>query len=461
MSDMQRVIDLLTVGEELFWQPTRIVQPDPWTGHIAIAFWLVKVVRPSTFVELGTHTGNSYSAFCQAIAELRLSARAFAVDTWKGDEHSGQYGEEVFTDVHRFNDSLYANFSTLLRTTFDDARRYFAANSVDLLHIGGTHSYEAVRHDFDCWRDTLSNRGVAVFHDTNVRERDFGVWKVWQELAAQYPSFEFFHSNGLGILGVGVEQEPALRQLFEIGYHSADAAVARRIFSARGETFRWQARVLHDLSRIQALTEDHRRLSESYERASAVASGLQETLRVRDSALQEKKQALLRMEERLREQQEMISKLDHELLQLKGAQEQLQRLEESIKRKNAEAHRRKDMICGIQGMLLRQNFTNRLCIDEKETEIGRLTSALGSLQQERERAHEEARMEQYAACKAVHDMYLMSTSWRLTSPLRLAASVLLRKARHPSPLELKSATCLHREVCNAISRGIDGRGCGY
>jgi O-antigen biosynthesis protein len=372
ISDMQRVMDTFAVGEELLWQPARLAQPGPWIGHIAIGFWLVKVLRPTMFVELGTHTGNSYSAFCQAIAELGLPARAFAVDTWKGDEHSGIYGEEVFADLQRFNDCQYANFSTLLRTTFDDARSHFGVSSIDLLHIDGMHSYETVRHDFDYWRDALSERGVVVFHDTNVREGDFGVWKAWQELTAQYPSFEFFHSNGLGILGVGAEQPPALRQLFETDRHSANAALVRRMFSARGDTFRWRVRVLDHRYRIEALTDEQQRLSEAFERSRAAIGELQETIGTRDAALQENIQELLRLREQLREREEMILTRDQELLRM---QEQLRRLDEAIKLKEAEARRQEEGTVEHQATLARQS----------EAEIGRLTTALASLQQKSER----------------------------------------------------------------------------
>jgi hypothetical protein len=87
--------------------------------------------------------------------------------------------------------------------TFDDALAYIPDASVDLLHIDGFHTYEAVRHDFESWQHKLSDSAVVLFHDTNVREGDFGVWRLWEELSSQFPRFEFPHGHGLGILAVG------------------------------------------------------------------------------------------------------------------------------------------------------------------------------------------------------------------------------------------------------------------
>ena len=120
----------------------------------------------------------SYSAFCEAVQRTRLDCRCLAVDTWEGDEHAGFYGEEIYADLRRFHDARYAGFSDLMRCTFDAALAYVPDNSVDLLHIDGLHTYDAVRGDFERWRPKLTDRAVVLFHDTNVREREFGIWPL-------------------------------------------------------------------------------------------------------------------------------------------------------------------------------------------------------------------------------------------------------------------------------------------
>src|SRR4051812_5901464 len=69
--------------------PHMVSDTSRWLGHVPFAFALVQMARPQSIVELGTHKGDSYLAFCQAVAALGLNTQCAAVDTWQGDRHSG------------------------------------------------------------------------------------------------------------------------------------------------------------------------------------------------------------------------------------------------------------------------------------------------------------------------------------------------------------------------------------
>jgi hypothetical protein len=184
--------------------PSSLQQPDSWVGHIPFANWLTNAAKPDVFVELGTHSGNSYFAFCQSIQEAGLPTKAYAVDTWAGDEHAGFYGKEVFDYVERTNKG-YEHFSTLIRKTFEEAADMFPEKSIDLLHIDGLHTYDAVSKDFNTWLPKMSDRGIVILHDTYVFRHDFGVHKLFKELSTKYDSMSFLHSHGLGVLRIGAE----------------------------------------------------------------------------------------------------------------------------------------------------------------------------------------------------------------------------------------------------------------
>jgi hypothetical protein len=226
-----------------FLEPHHLTHPAPWAGHIPFAAWLVTVQQPHSLVELGTYSGISYLAFCQAIQEQRLPTKAYAVDTWEGDAHAGAYDETIHQSLKRAHDPHYTGFSNLLRMTFDEALAKFADGSVDLLHIDGLHTYEAVKHDFDTWLPKLSERGVVLFHDTNVYRDDFGVHRLWAELSDRYPSLHFPHSNGLGVLLVGLQQPPDLLALCAPA-HSDVQDVARTLFGRLGARLERKADVL-------------------------------------------------------------------------------------------------------------------------------------------------------------------------------------------------------------------------
>ncbi|MGG2026774.1 class I SAM-dependent methyltransferase [Gottfriedia sp. S16(2024)] len=180
-------------------KPT-IRQHSAWKGHAKFAYDLVQFVKPKKIVELGTHFGFSFFCFCQSVKDHNLSCECFAVDTWQGDLHSGLYSNEVFDTVREVVQKHYQKEAKMLRNSFDEAIKNFEDHTIDILHIDGFHTFEAVLHDYTTWLSKVSKEGIVLIHDTEVRIQDFGVYKFWEGIKQQLPSFEFTHSHGLGVL---------------------------------------------------------------------------------------------------------------------------------------------------------------------------------------------------------------------------------------------------------------------
>jgi len=220
-----------------YWVPDRLSGPDTWVGHIPFAFWTIQSLRPRILVELGTGIGNSYLAFCQAIERLRMGTFCYALSSWRGDALAGVCADTLYQDLSSYHDPKYGRFSRLVRVPLDEAGEQFADSSIDLLHIVGLQTYASARQVFEIWRQKMSDRGVVLFHHTNVREQGFGVWQLWEELIPHYPGFLFLHSNGLGVLGVGQNLSEPFRDLLRTVQTPEGLDALRQTYARLGEPF--------------------------------------------------------------------------------------------------------------------------------------------------------------------------------------------------------------------------------
>lgn len=298
----------LPVGRMALMTPEFVSHMSAWNEHIPFAFWLVEHLRPVSIVELGVHTGLSYSAFCQAVKVLQLECKCLGIDTFEGDPHAGVYGPEILQELKSHHDPLYSGFSTLIQGTFDNALERVADRSVDLLHIDGTHFYESVKDDFEKWLPKVSIRGVVIFHDTQETDRGFGVHRLWSELIQRYPSFEFHHGHGLGVLGVGEDLAPDVRAFLSAS--DADRSALRQLFYGLGSRLTLElqaaeasplrdamAKMSHAIATLEndaaaarlvldAATEKRAELSRSLDEALSRLKGAEETIhQLRISAL--------------------------------------------------------------------------------------------------------------------------------------------------------------------------------
>jgi hypothetical protein len=233
-----------------YWQPAHVVT-SAWLEHAPFAFWLIDAIRPRSVVELGTHHGFSCFVFAEAIKRLGLEADIHALDTWAGDDQAGYYDEDVYASVRAIVEADYPGTVHLLRGWFADSRPAIGDGTVDLLHIDGRHGYEDVREDFEQWLPVVRDGGIVLFHDIEERDRGFGVWRLWQELAATRPSFAFTHGHGLGVIAVGAAASAPVRELLEAD--SGTQARVRERYEALGRVVSRQAELLAMPAEVESL----------------------------------------------------------------------------------------------------------------------------------------------------------------------------------------------------------------
>jgi len=178
-----------------------LLRVSPWAGHRDFAYDLAAYLKPRRIVELGTHYGCSFFTFLQASKDLDIRSEIIAIDTWKGEDHSGTYGEEVLELVELTLRTYFKSQNyKILRKTFDEALPDIEDCSVGILHIDGFHSYDAVKHDYVTWIDKVDDDGIVLFHDIDPT-CGYGSSQYWLELKTRHAHFEFpDHSYGLGIL---------------------------------------------------------------------------------------------------------------------------------------------------------------------------------------------------------------------------------------------------------------------
>ena len=246
------------------WSAPHRLAATTWADNVPFGMFLIDFLRPDTVVELGTFRGVSYCAFCQAVKELGLDTRCYAVDTWKGDPHSGEFGAEILDELRRYHDPLYGGFSRLIARTFDEALGEFGDGTIDLLHIDGYHRYDAVKHDFERWLPKLSSRGVVLLHDIVVRDGDFGAWKLWEELQQRYPSLDLPHGKGLGVLAVGSNAPVPLREMLDLPKNGRRQL--QRFFAALGMPLQRQVDTTHTVETLEWKVNDGAKIAEALTR---------------------------------------------------------------------------------------------------------------------------------------------------------------------------------------------------
>ncbi|GGJ44794.1 hypothetical protein GCM10011320_60330 [Neoroseomonas lacus] len=251
-------------------RPVRPELLDAAACHEPFLRWLVGAIHPRCLVELGTTTGGSYFALCQAVVDAGLVAEARAVGA------TGHSPDDPALSPDRINELSYSAFSTLVEAPLDQAADFFRDGTIDLLQLRDLGDAGHAGAIWERFRPKLSGRAILLVHGIAAGPRQPAMMPVWEALLqAGLPHIEFRHGEGLGVVALGTEVAEPIAAMCAL-QAAGSAMVLRERFARLGERSELAcllsqaqrsaaiAREQHDAALTEAL--EHR------ERASARAT---------------------------------------------------------------------------------------------------------------------------------------------------------------------------------------------
>ncbi len=175
-----------------------------WKGHRNFAVWLSKRLKPNIVVDLGVDYG--FSTYCFAATGI---GHVYGIDSFEGDAQAGM--RDTHSLVIGNLERLKLKNVTLLKGYFGAVARSWD-RPIDILHIDGLHTYEAVKNDYEAWRPFVSESGVILFHDTCVP--NFGVRRLFNEINVSKTNLS--NSCGLGVVATNPELIAEISSVFSV-----------------------------------------------------------------------------------------------------------------------------------------------------------------------------------------------------------------------------------------------------
>lgn len=163
--------------------------PSAWKGHRAFAEWIVGYLQPETIVELGVDYGYSSFVFANAMKQGTITG----IDWFEGDHHTAL--RKTYDFVLEKKAEHHLDHLVFQKDLFFLASKKWT-KPIDILHIDGFHTYEAVSSDYRHWSPHVKEDGIMLFHDTHIPS--FGIKDFFRELTGGHKLY-FEHSAGLGI----------------------------------------------------------------------------------------------------------------------------------------------------------------------------------------------------------------------------------------------------------------------
>lgn len=163
-----------------------------WYDHGIFAAELVKYLQPEVIVDLGVDEG--YSSFCFAAYNV---GDVYGIDSFTGDTQTGaKYTLPKVVKLQYYVKENYdINNVYFIPGLFEDVLGEWK-KEIDILHIDGFHSEEAVKNDYEKWTKFCHSNSIIMFHDVLSHKETVGNFFI------NLPGYKILReqSSGLGIL---------------------------------------------------------------------------------------------------------------------------------------------------------------------------------------------------------------------------------------------------------------------
>lgn len=181
--------------------------PSAWIGHAELAMFLVETFNPNIVVDLGVDYG--FSTFCFAYPKI---GKVYGVDWFQGDIHAGHRNTypiviEKYTSLK--NEYGVSNIE-FIKSDFNELAKIWNT-PIDILHIDGLHTYDAVKLDFDTWNKFTNENSIILFHDVESFPESVG--RFFNELVGH----KLIHtgSAGLGVYSRNIDNILKIKEFID------------------------------------------------------------------------------------------------------------------------------------------------------------------------------------------------------------------------------------------------------
>ena len=140
-------------------------QIDGWFNHqAAYDYLLANMPQDGKFVELGAWLGKSSAYLCDKATHQNITI----IDTWKGSPNELTTTHKLATEQNIYNlfvENMGSRNYNVIKGESKVAAKMFLKESLDVVFIDLTHTYEAVKEDIKLWLPKVKKGGYIAGDD--------------------------------------------------------------------------------------------------------------------------------------------------------------------------------------------------------------------------------------------------------------------------------------------------------